>query len=71
MENLHGLIFQEYIDESENLEFYENKKLIFTIERYNQLFKRIDDYNSKDMPFILREQLFKRLEILKNSIDYF
>jgi hypothetical protein len=62
-------IYQEYLDESINLEFYENKELIFTKERYDRLFKRIDNYHSRDMPFILREELFKRLDILKNSID--
>jgi hypothetical protein len=64
-------ITEDYKAESENLEFYENKQLIFTKERYERLFRRIDDYHSRDIPYILREQLFKRLEILKNSIDQF
>jgi hypothetical protein len=57
----------DYNEEDDNLKFYETGQSKLTLQRYNRIKKRIDEYTRHEIPYYLQEKLLERLEILKKN----
>jgi hypothetical protein len=58
----------DYQDESDNLKMYENGEKTFTRKFYNIISKRLEKYKCSEIPAKLQDELFERLEKLKNTL---
>jgi hypothetical protein len=58
----------DYKDECDNLMLYENGEKTFTRKIYNVISKRLENYKCSEIASNLQDELFERLDKLKNTL---